>query len=236
MAKKIAPAATRPARGTGRVTTVSSDLGRTRPPEPSRGTAASWAATAITAKAAATANAARHVVRVPISDAAGKLATVARKIPELTTAIAVPRDRSLTRVIAAPAPNTQKPPTHTPSMARAASITPMPGARPAITSETTTSALRPTRTARRSSRAEQRVSSGAATAAATAGTTTISPPVPIDTCRCPLMSASSPTGISSENTSANDPSAMAATAGHASRSPARARAPTRQASCAGTTR
>ena len=50
------------------------------------------------------------------------------------------------------------------------------------------------------------------------------------------MSASSPTGISSENTSANDPSAMAATAGQALRSPARARAPMRQASCAGTTR
>jgi hypothetical protein len=50
------------------------------------------------------------------------------------------------------------------------------------------------------------------------------------------MSASSPTGITSENTSANDPSAMAATAGQASRSPARARAPVRQASCAGTTR
>ena len=33
------------------------------------------------AKTAATANAARHVVSVPISDAAGKLATVAMKIP-----------------------------------------------------------------------------------------------------------------------------------------------------------
>ena len=166
MAKKIAPAATRPIRETGRVITVSSDLGRTRPPAPSRGTAASWAATAITAKTAATANAARHVVSVPISDPAGKLATVAMKIPELTTATAVPRARSLTRVIAAPAPNTQNPPTHTPSTARAASITPMPGARPAITSETRTSALRLTSTARRSSRAEHRASSGAATAAA----------------------------------------------------------------------
>ena len=112
----------------------------------------------------------------------------------------------------------------------------MPGARPAITSETSTSALSPTSTARRSSRAEQRVSSGAATAAGTAGTTTISPPVPIETSRCPLMSASSPTGITSENTSANDPSAIATTVGQASRSPARARAPTRQARCAGTTR
>ena len=112
----------------------------------------------------------------------------------------------------------------------------MPGARPAITSETTTSALRPTSTARRSSRAEHKASTGAVTAAATAGTTTISPPVPIETPRCPLMSASSPTGITSENTSANDPSAMATTAGHALRSPARARAPMRQASCAGTTR
>ena len=138
-------------------------------------------------------------------------------------------------MIAAPAPNTQNPPTHIPSTARAASITPMPGARPAITSETTTSALRPASTLRRSSRAEHRVSSGAATAAATAGTTTISPPVPIETRRCPLMSASSPTGISSENTSANDPSAMETTAGQALRSPARARAPIRQASCAGTT-
>ena len=54
------------------MTTVSSDLGRTRPPAPSRGTAASPAATAIAAKTAATANAARHVVSVPISDAAGK--------------------------------------------------------------------------------------------------------------------------------------------------------------------
>jgi hypothetical protein len=112
----------------------------------------------------------------------------------------------------------------------------MSGARPAITSETKTSALRATSNLRRSSRAEPRVSSGAATAAATAGTTTISPPVPIATCKCPLMSASSPTGISSENTSANVPSAMAATAGHASCSPARARAPMRQARCAGTTR
>ena len=134
MAKKIAPAATRPIRETGSVTTVSSDLGRTRPPAPSRGTAASWAATAITAKMAATANAARHVVSVPISDAAGKLATVAMKIPELTTAIAVLRACSLTRLIAAPAPNTQNPPTPMPSTARAASITPMPGAMPAITS------------------------------------------------------------------------------------------------------
>ena len=50
------------------------------------------------------------------------------------------------------------------------------------------------------------------------------------------MSPSSPTGITSENTSANDPSAIAATAGQASRSPACARAPIRQASCAGTTR
>jgi hypothetical protein len=50
------------------------------------------------------------------------------------------------------------------------------------------------------------------------------------------MSASSPTGITSENTSANDPNAMATTAGQASRSPARARAPMRQAKCAGTTR
>ena len=103
MAKNIAPAATRPIRETGRVTTVSSDPGRTRPPGPSRGTAASWAATAITAKTAATANAARHVVSVPISDPAGKLATVAMKIPELTTATAVPRALSLTSVIAAPA-------------------------------------------------------------------------------------------------------------------------------------
>ncbi len=148
----------------------------------------------------------------------------------------MPRARPLTRVIAAPAPNTQNPPTPIPSTARAASITPMPGARPPITSETRTSALRPASTARRSSPAEHRVSSGAATAAATAGTTTISPPVPTETCRCPLMSASSPTGISSENTSANVPSAMATTAGQASRSPARARAPMRQASCAGTTR
>ena len=167
------------------MTTVSSDLGRTRPPAPSRGTAASWAATAITAKTAATANAARHVVSVPISDAAGKLATVARKIPELTTASAVLRARSLTRLIAAPAPNTQNPPTHTPSTARAASITPKPGARPAITSETTTSALRPTSSLRRSSRAEHRASSGAATAAATAGTTTISPPVPTEHAQVP---------------------------------------------------
>ena len=50
------------------------------------------------------------------------------------------------------------------------------------------------------------------------------------------MSASSSTGITSENTSANDPSAMAVTAGHASRSPAPARTPVRQASCAGPTR
>ena len=50
------------------------------------------------------------------------------------------------------------------------------------------------------------------------------------------MSPSSPTGITSENTSANDPSAMETTAAQALRSPARARAPTRQASCAGTTR
>jgi len=171
---------------------------------------------------------------VPISDPAGKLATVAPKIPALTTATAVPRARSLTSVIAAPAPNTQNPPTHTPSTARAASITPMPGARPAITSETTTSALRPTSALRRSSRAAHRVSAGAATAAVTAGTTTISPPVPTETPRCPLMSPSSPTGITSENTSANDPSAIAATAGHALPSPARA--PIRQASCAGTTR
>jgi hypothetical protein len=121
-------------------------------------------------------------------------------------------------------------------MARAASITPMPGAMAAIMSETRTSALRPASTLRRSSRAEQRVSSGAATAAATAGTTTISPPVPIETRRCPLISASSPTGITSENTSANDPSAMATTAGQALRSRAGARAPMRQASCAGTTR
>ena len=70
----------------------------------------------------------------------------------------------------------------------------MPGARPAITSETRTSALRPASTARRSSRAGQRASSGAATAAATADTTTISPPGPIETPMCPLMSASSPTG------------------------------------------
>jgi hypothetical protein len=49
------------------------------------------AGAAIAAKTAATANAARHVVSVPISDAAGRLATVAMKIPELTTAIAVPR-------------------------------------------------------------------------------------------------------------------------------------------------
>ena len=139
-------------------------------------------------------------------------------------------------MIAAPAPNTQNPPTQIPSTARAASITPMPGARPAITSETKTSALRPTSTARRSSRAEHRVSSGAATAAVTAGTTTISPPVPTETRRCPLMSASSPTGISSENTSANVPSAMATTAGQGSRSPARARAPMRHARCAGTIR
>lgn len=73
-------------------------------------------------------------------------------------------------------------------------------------------------------------------APATGRTTTISPPVPIETRRCPLMSASSPAGISSENTSANVPSAMATTAGYASRSPACARAPTRQASCAGATR
>jgi hypothetical protein len=96
LAKKIAPAATRPTRETGSVTTVSSDLGRTRPPAPSRGTAASGAATAITAKTAATANAARHVVTVPISDAAGRLATVAMKIPKLTTATAVPQACSLT--------------------------------------------------------------------------------------------------------------------------------------------
>jgi hypothetical protein len=50
------------------------------------------------------------------------------------------------------------------------------------------------------------------------------------------MSASSPTGITSENTGANDPSAMGTTAGQALRSPACARAPMRQASCAGTTR
>ena len=79
--------------------------------------------------------------------------------------------------------------------------------------------VRPTSTLRRSSRAEQRVSTGAATAAVTAGTTTISPPVPTDTPSCPLMSASSPTGITSENTNANDPSAMATTAGQALRSP-----------------
>ena len=111
----------------------------------------------------------------------------------------------------------------------------MSGAMPAITSETRTSALRPTSTLRRSSRAEQRVNTGAATAAATAGTTTISPPVPIETRRCPLMSASRPTGITSENTSANDPSAMETTAGPALASPKRAPAPMRQASCAGTT-
>ena len=173
---------------------------------------------------------------MPISDAAGRLATVAMKIPELTTATAAPRACSLTRLIAAPAPNTQKPPTHTPSTARAASITPMPGARPPITSEITTSALRPTSSLRRSSRAEQRASSGAATAAVTAGTTTISPAVPTETRRCPLMSASSPTGITSENTSANDPSAMETTAGQGLRSPAWARAPMRHARCAGTTR
>jgi hypothetical protein len=123
------PAATRPIRETGRVTPVSRDLGRTGPPGPSRGTAASWAASAITAKTAATANATRHVVSVPISDAVGTLTTVAMKIPELTTATAVPRACSLTSVIAAPAPNTQNPPTHTPSTARAASITSIPGAR-----------------------------------------------------------------------------------------------------------
>ena len=50
------------------------------------------------------------------------------------------------------------------------------------------------------------------------------------------MSASRPTGITSENTSANDPSAMETTAGQALSSPARARTPMRQASCAGTTR
>jgi len=44
-----------------------------------------------------------------------------------------------------------------------------------------------------------------------------------------------PTGISSENTSANDPSAMAVTAGQASRCPVLAWAPMRQARCAGTT-
>jgi hypothetical protein len=105
-----------------------------------------------------------------------------------------------------------------------------------VRSETRTSALRPTSTARRSSRAEHSVSSGAATAAATAGTTTIRPPVPTETRRCPLMSVSRPTGTSSENTSANVPSAIATTAGQASRSPALARAPMRQARCAGTIR
>jgi hypothetical protein len=114
------------------------------------------------------------------------------KIPALTTAIAVPRACSLTRVIAAPAPNTQNPPTPIPSTARAASIIPMSGARPAITSETTTSALRPTSTLRRSSRAEHRVSAGAATAAVTAGTTTISPPVPTETPQVPADVAEQP--------------------------------------------
>ena len=50
------------------------------------------------------------------------------------------------------------------------------------------------------------------------------------------MSVSSPTGISSEKTSANTPSAMEATAGQASRSPDGGGAPTRQARCAGTSR
>ena len=54
---------------------------------PTADPAASWATTAITAKTAATANATRYVVSVPISDATGKLATVAMKIPALTTAI-----------------------------------------------------------------------------------------------------------------------------------------------------
>ena len=49
------------------------------------------------------------------------------------------------------------------------------------------------------------------------------------------MSPSSPTGINSENTSANVPIARATTAAQASRSPARTPVPTRQASCAGTT-
>jgi hypothetical protein len=75
------------------------------------------------------------------SGAAGRLATVAMKIPELTTATAVPRACSLTRAMAAPAPNTQNPPIDTPNAARAASITPMSGAMPPITSETRTSAL-----------------------------------------------------------------------------------------------
>ena len=102
---------------------MSSVLGSTRRPPPSLGIAASWKLIALRATPQPPANATRQLVTFPIREARGSAATVATKIPPLTSAIAVPFASSRTSAIAAPEPNTQNPPMHTPSRALAASIT-----------------------------------------------------------------------------------------------------------------
>ena len=159
----------------------------------------------------------RQLVTFPIREARGSAATVATKIPPLTSAIAVPFASSRTSAIAAPEPNTQNPPMHTPSRALAASITAKFGAAAATRSEANTRPIKPRSSRRRSTRAAPIASSGAEIAAHTAGITTIRPATPIETCRCEPMSASRPTGISSEKTSANEPRAIDQTASQRSR-------------------
>jgi hypothetical protein len=101
---------------------------------------------------------------------------------------------------------------HNPRMARAAIMTPNPGAVAATTFDASTRTLKVPNRMHRSIRDEPRVS----TAAVTAGTTTMSPAKPIETAKTRLTSGKSPTGMTSEKTKANDPSAIDQTANHRS--------------------
>ena len=105
---------------------------------------------------------------------------------------------------------------HTPRRALATSMISKFGAAAATTSEVNTKALKVHSKTRRSIRAEPSVRIGPAMAAATAGTTTISPANPMETPKAWLRWGSSPTGTTSEKTSANEPKAIDQTANHRS--------------------
>ena len=105
---------------------------------------------------------------------------------------------------------------HTPRRALATSMISKFGAAAATTSEVKTRALKVHSKRRRSMRAEPSVRSGPAMAAVTAGMTTMSPANPMETWKARLRWGSSPTGITSEKTRANEPKAIDQTANHRS--------------------
>ena len=189
----------------------------------SDGTSSTTATATVAANTAITAVPARQPSALLSCAAAGTPMTEAAETPPKTTAVASGTRAWVTSRGAIPAARAQKPPTPIPTSTRAASTVSMLGANADARLLSATSASRKASTTRLSKSLAYTATSGALTAATRPGTDTISPATPVETPRSALIADRTPTGKSSDVTSAKTAIPMVQT-------PSQVRAPSGEAS------